>query len=165
MLSGHQPISILDLLEVDSIHGSREEPNTDVAEAVGRTYFVATAMRQKTWGTKKPLTKKRSTSSRHWSSPVRKAYNSNKRNLMPSCVDSTEFTTTWSGNATLGLKSLGHRSYATSFPRGVMEPNTSSTPGRTCPQQPWCFGPSLSQSSRRQGQCTRTFTTWWREPP
>lgn len=39
---GHQPTSVLDVLEDDSSHGSTSGPDDDAAEAIGRTCFVAT---------------------------------------------------------------------------------------------------------------------------
>jgi hypothetical protein len=39
---GHQPTSVINILEDDSSHDSTEEPDSDVAEAVERAYSVAT---------------------------------------------------------------------------------------------------------------------------
>lgn len=39
---GHQPNSILVLLEDDSIHSSIEEPDSNATEAIERACFVAT---------------------------------------------------------------------------------------------------------------------------
>lgn len=72
-IAGHQPTSIIDLLEDDSSHDSTEEPDSDVAEAVERAYFVVTLNENGGEDEEPPAKRSTNASARHGSSLMKLA--------------------------------------------------------------------------------------------
>jgi hypothetical protein len=93
------------------------------------------------------------------SSLTRMPSNSSKRSSTLSSVSSIEFMMTSSINASRP-NNLRQKRFMSSLPRAARGCNTSSTLSKTWRRRPWCFGPSISPTNQRRGQCTETSATW-----
>jgi hypothetical protein len=137
VILGHQPMSILDLLE-DDLRSSSMELGLDSDVVPERACFMDMPPRGNneggTWGTP---SKKKSTraSARRAFSLTRLPSNSNRRTLMHLLRGSTGFTTTLSRDA-LKMKGLERGRFLIRSLRAAIVRSTSSTPGKTWLRQP-----------------------------